>query len=136
MRLGISAVALLFFSLLNVARADYMDYHFKVHCESEKNRAEIVPYAVWNTNIYSAAPQECMLSNGRTIRAKMGLGPVYPYGMGGADPSKWLSVWVDKAQVLSQAHFGCGDEGPCSIRVLVTAKGLEICHREPPDLLA
>lgn len=135
MRSGISTV-LLFFGLLSVSRADYMDYHFKVDCESRSNRAEIVPYAVWNTDVYSAVAQECVFSNGKTIRVKMGLGPVYPYGMGGADPSKWLSVWVDKAQVLSQTHFDCGDEGPCSIRVIVTVKGLEVCRRELPDPLA
>ena len=135
MRLGMTTVAFLLFGLLSVARADYMDYHFEVHCESEKNRAEIVPYAVYNSDIYSTASQECEFSNGRTIRAKMGLGPVYPYGMGGADPDKWLSVWVDKAQVLSQTRLGCGGEGPCSLRVIVTAKGLNVCRRELPDPL-
>ena len=123
------ALFALFIAHIATSHADYMDYHFKVNCDSAENRAEIVPYAVWNANVYSAAPQDCTLANGTTIRAKMGLGPVYPYGMGGADPSKWLSVWVDKAQVLSHMNFGCDDEGPCSLRVVVTAKGLEVCRR-------
>lgn len=135
MRLSIAAIVL-FTSIFSDAEADYMDYHFEVRCGSENNLAEIVPYAVWNTEVYSAAPQDCVLASGRTIRVKMGLGPVYPYGMGGADPSKWLSVWVDKARVLSQIPFGCGDEGPCGLRIIVTAKDLTVCRREHPDALA
>lgn len=123
------AVFVLFAAHITMSHADYMDYHFRVNCDSVNNRAEIVPYAVWNANVYSAAPQDCILASGRIIRAKMGLGPVYPYGMGGADPSKWLSVWVDKVQVLSHTNFGCGDEGPCSLRIVVTTKGLEVCRR-------
>ncbi len=134
MRFTVAAIVL-FTSVFSDAEADYMDYHFEVRCDSQNNRAEILPYAVWNTDVHSAAPQDRVLASGRTIRTKMGLGPVYPYGMGGADPSKWLSVWVDKARVLSQIHFGCGDEGPCSIRIIVTAKDLTVCHREPPDVL-
>lgn len=128
MRLGIAGFVL-FAAFISMAHADYMDYHFKLRCNSESNRAEIVPYAVWDANVYSAAPQDCVLSSGRTVRAKMGLGPVYPYGMGGADPSKWLSVWIDKAQVLSHVNFDCGDEGPCSLRIVITTKGMEICRR-------
>ena len=126
----ILAVFVLFAVHIAVAHADCMDYHFRVNCDSLNNRAEIVPYAIWNKDVYSAAPQDCSLANGRTIRAKMGLGPTYPYGMGGAIPSKWLSVWVDKAQVLSRAHFDCDDEGgPCGLRIVVTANGLETCRR-------
>ena len=109
--------------------ADYMDYHFRINCDSANNLAEIVPYAVSNVKVYSAAPQDCILTSGRIIRAKMGLGPVYPYGAGGADPSKWLSVWVNKAQVLRHANFGCDYEGQCSLRVVVTTKGMEVCYR-------
>jgi hypothetical protein len=123
------AVFVLFVVQIATSQADYMDYHFQVHCDAVNNRAEIVPYAVWNANVYSVAPQDCTLANGRTVRAKMGLGPVYPYGMGGADPSKWLSVWVDTAHVLSRTHFGCEDEGPCPLRIVVSTKGLEVCRR-------
>ncbi len=114
-----------------VAHADYLDYYFKLRCDSANNRAEIVTYAISNANFYSAEPQDCVLSNGRTIRAKMGLGPVYPYGMGGSDPSKWLSVWVDRSHVLSRTHFDCYEgDAPCNLRVIVTAKGLKVCERK------
>jgi hypothetical protein len=132
MRLVIAAFALSV-AFTSMAHADYMDYHFKVRCDPGSNRAEIVPYAVWNEDVYSAAPQDCVLSNRRSVRAKMGLGPTYPYGMGGGDPSKWISVWVDKVLVLSRVYFGCDDQGPCSIRITVTAKGLNVCNRELRD---
>lgn len=134
MRLSVAAIAL-FTSIFSEAEADYLDYHFEVRCDSQNNRAEILPYAVSNMLVYSPASHDCELASGRTIRTKMGLGPVYPYGNGGGDPSKWLSVWVDKVRVLSQIPFGCDDEGPCSIRIIVTAKDLTVCRREPPDVL-
>ncbi len=117
-----------------------MDYHFRLVCDQAGKRAEIVPYAVWNTNVYSEEPQDCRLASGRTVRAKMGLGPIYPYGQGGADPSKWISVWIDEARVLNEYGFECLAEGPCGIRVVVTPDGMEVCSRErsrrssPPDV--
>ncbi len=116
--------------------ADYMDFHYELHCDSENNRAEIVPYAVFNKKVYNPASQDCTFSNGRTIRVKMGLGKVYPYGMGGGDPSKWISVWIDKALVLSYIQFSCGSEGPCNLQIIVTSKGLEVCHRDLPEFLS
>lgn len=121
------ALLLLFAGCVPDCYADYLDYHFRISCDSAHDHAEIVPYAVADTDVYSIAPQNCVFNNGRSIRVKMGLGPVYPYGMGGADPSKWLSVWLDKALVLSRINFGCVDEGPCALRIVVNAKGINVC---------
>lgn len=119
---------------LTEARADYMDYGFNVTCDVENNKAEIVPYAVWNEDAYSPSPQDCTLSNGTKIRVKMGLGPVFPYGMGGGDPAKWLSVWINKAKVISRFQFGCEDEGPCSSAFKVVGERLYTCALTPsPD---
>lgn len=133
-QLGI-AVLVLFAGFFNIAQADYMDYHFELRCDPENNRAELVPYAVENKSVHSNTPQDCVFSNGRSIRAKMELVITNPYGMGGADPSKWLNLWIDKVQILNRTEFYCRDEGSCSIRVIVTAKGLNVCHREPADAL-
>ncbi len=103
-----------------------MDYGFKVTCDAKNNKAEIVPYAVWNEQVY-APPKDCMLANGTKIRAKMGLGPVFPYGMGGGDPAMWLSIWINKAKVVSRYQYGCEDEGPCSVAFKVAKKRLYKC---------
>jgi hypothetical protein len=121
---------LLFTTQVSISYADYMDYAFEVKCDSAPNQAEIVTYAIWNTDVYSPFAADCTLANGRTVRVKMGLGPVYPYGMGGADPAKWLSVWVDQARVLSRIRYGCEDEGPCGLRIVVSTSGLEVCRSE------
>ncbi|MBI3432489.1 MAG: hypothetical protein HY018_09795 [Hydrogenophilales bacterium] len=112
------------------AYADYADYSFDMKCDAIHNQAEIVPYGVSDEEVYDAAPKDCKLKSGRMIRAKMGLGPVYPYGMGGADPDKWLSVWVDYARVLSHVSLDCDVDGPCDLRVIVTSKGLNVCRRD------
>jgi hypothetical protein len=66
----------------------------------------------------------------------MGLGPTFPYGAGGGDPSKWISVWLDKAHVLSNLPFECNHrvfytgEGPCGLRVIITTSGMKVCRAE------
>lgn len=122
------ALAMLLFGLCDPCSADFLDYHFKTDCQPQANRAVIAPHSIANTEVYSAAAQDCRFSNGRTIRAKMGLGPLYPYGMNGGDPQKWLSVWVDHVRVLSRRGFDCSYmSGPCDLRVTVTEQGLEVC---------
>lgn len=63
-------------------QADYLDWQLQVTCDADSGRAEIVPYAVYNEDVYSAEAQDCMISSGRTVRAKMDVGPAYPYGEG------------------------------------------------------
>lgn len=109
------------------AAADYLDYGLNVICSARK--AEIAPYGAADREVYSAKPKDCTMSNGRTVRVKLGLGPVYPYGMGGADPEKWLSVWIDKAKVLSKIDIGCEEDGPCDTRVVVTNSGMSVCRK-------
>lgn len=87
------------------ASADYMDYGLDVICNGKK--AVIAPYGAEDRDVYSSGPQDCTLKSGRIVRAKLGLGPVYPYGMGGSDPDKWISVWIDDAKVLSRLDIGC-----------------------------
>ncbi|QRY78040.1 hypothetical protein JVX91_20910 [Pseudomonas sp. PDNC002] len=127
-------VVVVFLLKVGVSQADYMDYHFKMHCDAASNRAEVVPYAIYNEDVFSTSPQDCAFANGRIVRAKMGLGAAYPYGAGGADPSKWLSVWVDKAKVFSRIPFRCDEEGSCSLRVIVTAEGVETCTKAASDV--
>ncbi len=109
------------------SRADYMGYGLKVTCDAKNNKAEIVPYAVWNEDVYVGRPSNCTLSNGTEIRAKLGLGPVFPYGMGGGDPAKWLSVWINKTKIVSRYQVGCEDEGPCNGAFKVAGKRLFTC---------
>lgn len=107
------------------ARADYVDYQFEMRCDKAKNRVEIRLYAVSNKLVFSYAPKDCTLPGGKTVRAKLGLGPVFPYGHHGADPEKWISIWVDKALIVSKANFDCYDS--CSLRAVVSTRGVELC---------
>jgi hypothetical protein len=107
------------------------DYGFIVKCTGQK--ARIVPYES-DKEVRSPAMQECRLPGGRTIRAKLGLGPTYPYGEGGAIPAKWLSVWIDKAKVVSRFRFVCDYDGRCLTRIVVTPSGMNVCSPiDPPE---
>jgi hypothetical protein len=131
MKMRLIITVILFLGCLNSAQADYMDFHFDIKCDAKNNRAEIIPYGIWNSEVYSNKPQNCKLSNGRTIRVKMGLGSTYRFGIKGV-PDKWLSVWIDKKRVLSRSQFDCDDK-TCSMRVNVTAKGFTVCYQAESD---
>jgi hypothetical protein len=51
----------------------------------------------------------CTLSDGREIKARLGSEQVHPYGMCGADPAWFFSLWVGGSKVMSRIYFygGC-----------------------------
>lgn len=53
--------------------------------------------------IYKAG--ECIFSNGKKVRLKLGSGEAVPYGQCGASPASWFSLWVDEKRVLSQYDY-------------------------------
>lgn len=109
--------------LPSISNADFVDCYFHLKCSPSTNRADIIPYRVYNKNVYDAAHKECKLKNGRIVRVKMGKGPTYPYGQDGATPEYWFSVWVDKAKVLSRATWGLSN----NLRITITKDALKIC---------
>lgn len=107
--------------------SDYRDFNFRLKCDSINGRAEIIPYVVYNNVIYTKDYKECDFNNGTTIRVKMGLGiPTQWQGQG--EPAKWLTIWINKAKVISQMMFECDGrpEGPCDLRVVATKDGVDL----------
>jgi hypothetical protein len=120
----IITIILLLFSKSSFS--DWLDYYINMDCESEKSVATIVPSDVYNAEM-NQRTAECNLKSGTKIKAKFGTGRVYPYGQGGADPDKWVSLWVNKAKVISRQRIGCFADGPCSMYFKASEKYLEIC---------
>lgn len=114
------------------ARADWMDWGLESICQPDKNRMVILPNAIWNREA-DQSDKNCVFSNGRKVLARVGYGSVRPYGMGGADPDKWISVWVDEKKIVHKQQYDCGDEGVCNRYFIVTDKGVERCTLDSND---
>lgn len=119
--------AVLWLMAIPAARGDYLDWRLDLSCDVQGGRVEIGAHGVYNQGVLGPQTRDCTLSTRRTVRAKIGFGPVLPYGFGRGTPAKWVTVWIDKALVLSREEFGCGDEGPCNLRVTVTSNGMKVC---------
>jgi hypothetical protein len=70
------------------------DYAFKHHL-FKKNDSSIKMQSIYKHG-------ECVFSNGREVRLKLGSGQSRPYGMCGASPESWISLWVDHKKILSK----------------------------------
>ncbi len=84
-------------------------------------------------DIDSYEKRDCVFANGRTIRVKTGVGPAYPYGMGGGTPDIWLSVWIDKRKAISKALLTCGALYICNRKVVVADSGYGLCQQDTPE---
>ncbi len=119
-------IFLVFTSALNLAHADWMDWGLESICEPTENRMVILPIAVWNREA-DHSDRSCVFVNGGKVLARSGYGSARPYGMGGANPDKWLSVWIDEIKVINKLSYECGGEGVCGLYFIVTSKGYESC---------
>jgi hypothetical protein len=98
---------------------------------------EKLPAEVDRANL-SGAPgadrRDCTLSNGWTVRLRLGTDQGFPYGMGGAAPPEYFSLWVNHRKVISRRTWAEGYEQSFEDRnrivgVLVTAGSVTICKR-------
>jgi hypothetical protein len=48
---------------------------------------------------------ECSFPSGHSVRIKVGVGDGRPYGMCGADPDLFLSIWLDERKIESRYSF-------------------------------
>jgi uncharacterized protein len=62
---------------------------------------------------------ECVYPSGFRVRAKVGEGAAYPYGMCGADAEVFLSLWVNKRKIDSRVWFAghCREGAPVTYRI-------------------
>ena len=72
---------------------------------------------------------DCKLADGRTVRVREGWKQAFAYGMGGADPPAYFSLWIDGRKVLSRRQWkpGYGDEGPRLLAVVLNRNQLLFC---------
>ena len=72
---------------------------------------------------------DCKLADGRVIRVREGWKQAFPYGMGGADPPAYFSLWIDGRKVLSRRQWkpGYGNEGPRLVAVVLRGNQLLFC---------
>ncbi|QTL97894.1 hypothetical protein GM661_07820 [Iocasia frigidifontis] len=99
-----------------------MDYYFRIEKDDKNDSILIIPYGIYNEEVFSSEPVDVKLNNGTKIRIKMGLGAIYPYGEGGAEPSKFISVWIDKVKVISKQNLFITDKGT-SLKIEITKDG-------------
>lgn len=91
---------------------------------------------------------DCQLPDGRRIRIRAGVEQAFAYGMGGADPPAFFSLWIDRRIVLARREWKPGYGSPSDRRfVAVVVRADELvtceavgeaatldCHSEPLDL--
>ena len=124
----IIAIILLLASKLSFS--DWLDYYIDMDCDAANSAATLVPRDIYNI-LKKQRTAECDFKNGITIKAKFGIGRAYAYGQGGGDPAKWVSLWINKAKVLSRQRIGCFADGPCSMHFKLSENHLEICRLVP-----
>jgi hypothetical protein len=75
---------------------------------------------------------DCTLANGTTIRVRGGQEQAFAYGMGGANPPAFFSLWINQRKVLSRKIWMPGYEEsfnnpPIYDGVLIAANRITIC---------
>jgi hypothetical protein len=78
--------------------------------------------------------RDCKLSNGWEVRLRMGTDQAFPYGMGGAAPPEYFSLWVNRRKVVSRMTWAEGyeksfDDRSRIVGVLVTDGFVTVCRR-------
>jgi len=132
------------------AAADYVIYYATVRCDAAQHTATITlgqseseprppeppesrrpnadPAMDQSFELQGASgPGDCHLTPEILLRAKVGEGRAMPYGMCGADPAIWLSIWVDQRRWLSGFRIAgnCAEE--VLSKIMVTPDGIQTC---------
>jgi hypothetical protein len=75
---------------------------------------------------------DCTLANGTKIRIRAGEEQAFPYGMGGANPPAFFSLWINQRKVFSRKVWKPGyaesvNNPPIYDGVLIAANRITIC---------
>lgn len=128
-KLSTILLLLLVSTISGQARADYSWTYVAVSCDTARKEVTIRPSLLWNDyptlawhgtirperskgdrqtfRVTSAIEYgECVLFPGTLVRVKVSEGSTRPYGMCGADPEIWLSLWVGKYHWIKQRKIG------------------------------
>lgn len=72
---------------------------------------------------------DCRLPDGKTVRLRIGVEQVFPYGLGGANPPSFFSLWIDKRKVLSKRVWkeGYGQDLPILVGLVIRSERLTFC---------
>jgi len=111
----------------DTARADYVKPHAEVVCQKGVNAALIrftltanedpiayrqLPAHIDNglSGTRTLGRANCGMANGWIIRIRHGEKQPFAYGMGGADPAAFFSLWVAQRKILSRKEWKPGQE--------------------------
>ena len=130
------------------ARADYLVAHADLVCDRAADVA-LVRFAVGHNDDPPQFPSlpgdidsglskrpgtdrtDCQLPHGFDIRIRAGEKQAFPYGMGGADPPAFFSLWIERRHVLSKliwkAGYGADDE-PTLVGLVIRPTHLTFCY--------
>jgi hypothetical protein len=135
---------------LQSARADELWRYVEVNCRPAEQKATITLRYLWNERptlgfhgqirpgADADAPQdfnvtdqidygECRLAPGIPLRVKGLEGLAMPYGMCGADPEFYISVWVNQRKWLSRRFIDGRCPDTLVTRIDITPAGLTTC---------
>ena len=103
-----------------------------LYCDGASNRALLLFVGGWDDlpklpagladgldQLAPARDRICTLADGREIKARIGNEQSFPYGMCGADPAYFFSLWVDRKKVISAGAFYTGCVHGFSRRAIV-----------------
>lgn len=135
------------------AKADYWTSHADITCSRSGNVALIrfggaedeeptkfrrLPRRI-DGGLSRARPSErtdCRLPNGWRLRLRSGDRQAFAYGIGGADPPAFFSLWINRRKIVSAKEWkpGYGDDDKPWITALVIRPDRLIWCRAPYDL--
>lgn len=141
----LAAVAL---ALPGTARADELYTHAEVVCQKGQDLALVRFTTAWNADPpafrrlpqsvdrgLSATPpsqrQDCTMANGWKIRVRSRDKQAFAYGMGGADPPAFFSLWIARHKVISRREWKPGygnDTDPWLVAVVIRPHGFTVCR--------
>lgn len=136
----------------DTARADYVKPHAEVVCQKGVNAALIrftltanedpiayrqLPAHIDNglSGTRTLGRANCGMANGWTIRMRHGEKQPFAYGMGGADPAAFFSLWIAQRKIFSRKEWkpgqdtGYRDHGsPWLIGIVIRPDRLTYCY--------
>lgn len=114
---------LVIFILINQSLfCDWLDIGYKVEKINE-NKIKIYGVSSYDGGL-DTSTKEIKLESGDTIRIKVKIYEVLPYGMHIVDGAFY--VWYNKKKIINEAKFACSSNNFSSIEIIIDDKGYEI----------